>query len=54
MTAFLEPRDYAEYLMLADRPPVHILRILSSHEMQAMLVEKSDITNKQVSLFDSH
>jgi len=54
MTAFLEPRDYAEYLELAERPPVHLLRISSSDGMQAMLVEKSDITNKQVNLFDSH
>lgn len=54
MTTFLEPRDYAEYLDLAERPPVHLLRILPSEEMEATLVEKSDITNKQVGLFDSH
>jgi putative SOS response-associated peptidase YedK len=54
MTTFLEPRDYAEYLDLVERPPVHLLRILPSDEMRATLVEKSDITNKQVGLFDSH
>ncbi len=54
MTTFLEPCDYAEYLDLAERPPVHLLRILPSDEMRATLVEKSDITNKQVGLFDSH
>jgi putative SOS response-associated peptidase YedK len=54
MTTFLEPQDYTEYLELAGRPPVHLLRILPSDEMQAMLIGKSDITNQQVSLFDSH
>jgi putative SOS response-associated peptidase YedK len=53
MTTFLEPRDYAEYLELPDRPPVHLLRILPAQEMRAALTEKSDITNKQVTLFDS-
>lgn len=28
MTTFLEPRDYEEYLVLAERLPVHLLRIL--------------------------
>jgi putative SOS response-associated peptidase YedK len=54
MTTFLEPRDYAAYLKPAERPPVHLFRILPSEEMQAILVEKSDITNNQVALFDSH
>lgn len=53
MTTLLEPRDYAEYLETAERPPLHLLRILSANEMRASLVEKSDITNTQVSLFDS-
>jgi len=54
MTTFLEPRDYAEYLEPSDRPPLHLLRILPSENMHAALVEKSPITNRQVSLFDSH
>jgi putative SOS response-associated peptidase YedK len=54
MTTFLEPRDYAEYLEPSDRPPLHLLRILPSENMRAALVEKSPITNRQVSLFDSH
>jgi putative SOS response-associated peptidase YedK len=53
MTAFLEPRDYPEYLESAERPPLHLLRILPAEEMRAKLVETSDITSKQVSLFDS-
>ncbi len=54
MTTFLEPRDYAEYLDPSDRPPFHLLRILPSENMRAALIEKSPITNRQVSLFDSH
>jgi hypothetical protein len=53
MTTFLEPRDYAEYLTASERPPLHLLRILPADEMRAALVEKSNITNQQVSLFDS-
>jgi putative SOS response-associated peptidase YedK len=53
MTTFLEPRDYAEYLAPAERPPVHLLRILPADEMRAALLEKTDISSQQVSLFDS-
>ena len=53
MTTCLEPRDYAEYLAPAERSPVHLLRILPADEMSASLVEKSDISSRQVSLFDS-
>lgn len=53
MTTLLEPRDYAEYLEATERPPLHLLRILPADEMSASLVEKSDISNEQVSLFDS-
>lgn len=30
LTTIIEPRDYAEYLAHAERPPLHLLRILSS------------------------
>lgn len=53
MTTFLEPRDYAEYLTPAERPPLHLLRILPADQMRATLLEKSDISSQQVSLFDS-
>jgi putative SOS response-associated peptidase YedK len=53
MTTFLEPRDYAEFLATSQRPPIHLLRILPANEMRTVLVEKSNITNQQVSLFDS-
>lgn len=52
MTTFLEPRDYAEYLEPSDRPPAHLLRIIPSDQMRATLVEHSNITNRQVNLFD--
>jgi putative SOS response-associated peptidase YedK len=54
MTRFLEPRDYAEYLELTERLPVHLLRVFDADAMRSMLIEKSPITNRQVSLFDSH
>src|SRR5258708_16900459 len=53
MTTILEPHDYAEYLTIGERLPVHLLRILPYDEMRATLVDKSNITNQQVSLFDS-
>jgi putative SOS response-associated peptidase YedK len=54
MTTFLEPRDYAEYLEPSERPPVHLLRVFDADAMRSMLIEKSPITNRQVSLFNSH
>jgi len=54
MTTFLEPRDYTEYLEPSERPPVHLLRVFDADAMRSMLIEKSPITNRQVSLFDSH
>jgi putative SOS response-associated peptidase YedK len=53
MTTFLEPHDYEEYLAPAERPPVHLLRILPANKMKATLVETTPITNKEVGLFDS-
>jgi hypothetical protein len=53
MITFLEPRDYAEYPAPAERPPVHLLRILPADEMRATLLEKTDISSQQVGLFDS-
>ena len=53
MTTFLEPRDYEEYLAQADRPPVHLLRILPASKMKARLVDATQISNQQVNLFDS-
>jgi len=53
MTTFLQPRDYEEYLASAERPPIHLLRILPAGKMRARLIETTPITNKQVSLFDS-
>lgn len=52
MTTFVEPHDYDEYLAPAERPPVHLLRILPANRMKAALVEPVPTTNKQASLFD--
>jgi putative SOS response-associated peptidase YedK len=53
MTTFVEPRDYEEYLAPADRPPVHLLRVLPAQKMRVERVDDSPITNAQVNLFDS-
>jgi putative SOS response-associated peptidase YedK len=53
MTTFLEPRDYGEYLVPSERPPVHLLRILPPSKMKVRLVDATPISNQQVSLFDS-
>jgi putative SOS response-associated peptidase YedK len=53
MTTFLESRDYTEYLTASERLPLHLLRTLPADEMRAALMEKSNITNQQISLFDS-
>jgi len=36
----IEPRDYAEYLTLQERPPTHLLRILPEKELKASLVSQ--------------
>lgn len=49
----LEPRDYAEYLENSDRPPVHLLCILSGEKMKSLLVEQDKITPQEAILFGS-
>ncbi|MGH9562013.1 MAG: SOS response-associated peptidase, partial [Terracidiphilus sp.] len=39
LTTIIEPRDYAEYLAPAERPPLHLLRILSSEAMKVTRVD---------------
>jgi putative SOS response-associated peptidase YedK len=51
--AILNPLEYRQYLEEADRPPVHLLRILPSKEMHAQEVDREIISNTQVGLFDS-
>jgi putative SOS response-associated peptidase YedK len=53
MTTILEPRDYEEYLTPAERPPVHLLRILPAEKMRTRLMSADPITNQLVGLFDS-
>lgn len=49
----LEPRDYAEYLDEAERPPLHLLRILPDDELKAQLVERDNIGDAGATLFNS-
>lgn len=52
MTTILEPRDYAEYLAPAQRPPLHLVRILPAEEMRATPIEKIEPPKSQPGLFD--
>jgi putative SOS response-associated peptidase YedK len=45
MTAFLEFRDFEEYLATSERPPFHLLRILPSEKMKVTLVGETPATN---------
>lgn len=56
LATILDPRDYQEYLADAKRPPVHLLRILPSDQLQATRLEKSanksqKLSEPQISLF---
>jgi putative SOS response-associated peptidase YedK len=53
LTTILHPRDYEEYLAGAERPPVHLLRILPAQEMRAMRIEEPDATAQQLELFNA-
>jgi putative SOS response-associated peptidase YedK len=53
LTTILDPRDYEEYLTVAERPPVHLLRILQAEAMHVMRAEESDATDPQLDLFDT-
>ena len=52
LTTILEPRDYEEYLTAAGRPPLHLLRILPSDQMQLKRLDEPDAADLQLSLFD--
>ena len=47
MTTILDPRDYAEYLAPAERPPLHLLRILPADEMRATRTAESVAVTSQ-------
>ena len=53
MTTFIEPRDYDEYLAPAERPPIHLLRILPATKMKAKPVNLPTSLDKQAGLFDN-
>ena len=52
MTTILEPRDYAEYLAAAERPPVHLLRIVPAEKMRATPLDEIESPSAQLGLFD--
>jgi putative SOS response-associated peptidase YedK len=37
--AILEPREYEEWLTPTERPPLHLLRVLPSEEMNIQLLD---------------
>ena len=47
MTTLLEPHDYVEYLASSERPPLHLLRILPTHEMHVAPVTTSATATQQ-------
>ena len=49
----LEPREYAEYLTLTERPPTHLLRVLPDEEMKSQLVPEGYLRERESNLFDS-
>lgn len=53
LTTILDPRDYEEYLTVAERPPVHLFRILPAEAMHVMRAEESDPTDQQLDLFNA-
>lgn len=50
LTTILNPRDYAEYLAAAERPPRHLLRILPGEELRARRVEKEKPAEPEMQL----
>ena len=48
----LEPRDYEEYLSGSDRPPTHLLRLLSEEGLRSQRTELDPTPAEQASLFD--
>ena len=52
LTTILDPRDYEEYLTVAERPPVHLLRIPAAKEMRAIPIEEPKACDQQLDLFD--
>ena len=52
-TTILDPHDYGQYLAPAERPPVHLLRILPAEEMRVMRIEEAHATDSQLGLFNT-
>jgi len=52
LTTILNPRDYHEYLTPAERPPVHLLRIVPPEEIRATRIEQAKPPDAQLGLFE--
>jgi len=53
LTTILDPREYEEYLAAAERPPVHLLRVLPAGKMRVKRIGESDATDSQLGLFNT-
>jgi putative SOS response-associated peptidase YedK len=53
LTTILDPRDYDEYLTPAERPPVHLFRILPAEETRATPIVETAATDPQLDLFNT-
>jgi len=53
LTTILDPHDYEEYLTIADRPAVHLLRVLPAERMRATRIEESNAAGPQLDLFNT-
>lgn len=51
MTTIIDPRDYPEYLVPAERLPLHLLRILPSEAMHVTRIDHPEPERKQLGLF---
>ncbi|HEY2857117.1 MAG TPA: SOS response-associated peptidase [Terracidiphilus sp.] len=51
MPAILDPRDYEGYLMPAERPPLHLLRICPAEAMRAAPADVQPAADSQLGLF---
>jgi putative SOS response-associated peptidase YedK len=51
LTTVVDPRDYDEYLASAERPPVHLLRVMPAEKMRATRVEEPNAPDPQLDLF---
>lgn len=52
LATILDPRDYEEYLVPAERAPVHLLRIVPPEQMKVTRIEETKARKESPGLFD--